>query len=147
MVMLGLLFHTEGPKVSFLTLHQSVVFQLLKFSFSCVIFHTSVVAMLFYHRFVAYVALVCLVWSRAVQGLDEEILTVTASLASVDRLGKFYSRISQSDAVYCQDRTKLLPSCDRCIPGLQQSVEGGPCDTYIPRYTIHNVPRLHSLHV
>ena len=89
--------------------------------------------MLLYDKFLACIALLCLVWSKVAQGLDDEILTVSASAADIDRLGKFYSRIAQSDAVYRKDRTKLLPTCDQCIPGLQQSVEGGPCDTYIPR--------------
>lgn len=89
--------------------------------------------MLVYSKFIASLVLICLGWSKLALALDEEVLTVSANEADVDRLGKFYSRILQSDAVYCQDRTKLLPSCDRCIPGLQQSVEGGPCDTYIPR--------------
>lgn len=50
-----------------------------------------------------------------------------------DRLGKFYQRISQPDVKYCQDRTKLLPDCTKCIPGLQQTsgVPESPCDQYI----------------
>jgi hypothetical protein len=49
-----------------------------------------------------------------------------------DRLGKFYKRIAQSDVKYCDDRTKLLPSCSQCIPGLQSSGNAGSsCDQYI----------------
>ena len=36
-----------------------------------------------------------------------------------DRLAAFYKRIKKSDVEYCKDRTKLLPNCDVCIPGLQ----------------------------
>ena len=36
-----------------------------------------------------------------------------------DRLDAFHKRIKKSDVKYCKDRTKLLPDCDVCIPGLQ----------------------------
>lgn len=48
-----------------------------------------------------------------------------------DRLGKFYKRIAEPDTKYCPDRTKLLPDCNKCIPGLQQSGSSGSCDQYI----------------
>eukprot|EP01039_Chlorochromonas_danica_P010239 gene10239-11333_t len=55
---------------------------------------------------------------------------------SIDRLGRFYQRIQASDALYCPDRTKLLPHCTQCIPGLERSdpsaSTSSPCDRYIP---------------
>jgi len=37
-----------------------------------------------------------------------------------DRLKHFHHRIQKSDVTYCEDRTKLLPSCTQCIPGLEK---------------------------
>ena len=37
-------------------------------------------------------------------------------------LEEFYKRINQSDVIYCEDRTKLLPECKQCIPGLEREV-------------------------
>ena len=37
-----------------------------------------------------------------------------------DRLQEFYDRINKSDVTYCSDRTKLLPDCTQCIPGLEK---------------------------
>jgi hypothetical protein len=36
-------------------------------------------------------------------------------------LEEFYKRINQSDVIYCEDRTKLLPDCKQCIPGLERT--------------------------
>lgn len=37
----------------------------------------------------------------------------------IDRLAKFYERLNQPDVKYCEDRTKLMPNCEICIPGLR----------------------------
>ena len=50
----------------------------------------------------------------------------------VDRLKAFYERIRQPDVQYCPDRTRLLPDCKICIPGLQQGEGSSKCDSYIP---------------
>lgn len=36
-------------------------------------------------------------------------------------LEEFYKRINQPDVMYCEDRTKLLPDCKQCIPGLERT--------------------------
>jgi hypothetical protein len=50
-----------------------------------------------------------------------------------DYIAQFYERLKQSDVQFCEDRTKMLPGCQVCIPGLvQSSVDKEACDTYIP---------------
>lgn len=49
-----------------------------------------------------------------------------------DRLQWFYERIKQADVKYCEDRTRLLPDCKECIPGLQQGSGSSTCSTYVP---------------
>ena len=49
-----------------------------------------------------------------------------------DRLQVFYDRIRESDVRYCEDKTKLLPDCKECIPGLKESTKSGSCDSFIP---------------
>jgi hypothetical protein len=51
---------------------------------------------------------------------------------SKDRLKQFYERISQSDVKYCPDKTKLLPDCLVCIPGLRKGPGSDSCSDYIP---------------
>lgn len=48
-----------------------------------------------------------------------------------DKLHLFYERAKQSDVKYCQDRTRMLPDCTVCIPGLQQSDGSKQCDVYV----------------
>ena len=48
-----------------------------------------------------------------------------------DKLHLFYERIKQSDVKYCPDRTRMLPECTVCIPGLQQSLGSDSCDTFV----------------
>jgi hypothetical protein len=49
-----------------------------------------------------------------------------------DRMQEFYDRILKSDVKYCEDKTKLLPNCNTCIPGLQQkNPTSTTCDEYI----------------
>ena len=38
---------------------------------------------------------------------------------------------SSANIEYCMDRTKLLPDCNTCIPGLQASVKGEICDIFV----------------
>jgi hypothetical protein len=58
---------------------------------------------------------------------------VLASSASADRLQAFYDRIKKDDVTYCADRTKMLPACTECIPGLKVGAGGtGACNEYIP---------------
>jgi hypothetical protein len=52
--------------------------------------------------------------------------------AAEDRLKQFYDRIKKSDVLYCADRTKLLPSCTQCIPGLQKPAGSQVCSEFIP---------------
>ena len=48
-----------------------------------------------------------------------------------DRLSQFYKRIQKSDARYCPDRTKILPACTECIPGLQKGSGSSTCNEFI----------------
>ena len=48
-----------------------------------------------------------------------------------DRLSTFYQRLTESDVKYCPDRTKLLPSCTECIPGLTSTSGSSTCNEYI----------------
>lgn len=52
--------------------------------------------------------------------------------ATEDRLKQFYDRIKKSDVTYCSDRTKLLPDCTACIPGLQKGSGSDSCNEFIP---------------
>lgn len=56
----------------------------------------------------------------------------TKGSESKDRLKLFYERINQPDAKYCSDRTRMLPDCKQCIPGLKSSSGSSTCDQYIP---------------
>lgn len=48
-----------------------------------------------------------------------------------DKLKVFYDRLKQPDVKYCEDKTKMLPDCKLCIPGLRQSTGSNTCDTYL----------------
>lgn len=48
-----------------------------------------------------------------------------------DRLSEFYDRLSKPDAKYCEDKTKLLPDCTECIPGLEKPTGSQSCTQYI----------------
>ena len=51
----------------------------------------------------------------------------------VDKLQQFYSRLAQSDVKYCPDKTRLLPNCKECIPGLKQGAGSQTCNEYVPQ--------------
>lgn len=55
--------------------------------------------------------------------------------AQEDRLSLFYQRILEIDVKYCADKTKLLPDCIECIPGLERSSSSisssDPCDRFV----------------
>jgi hypothetical protein len=53
------------------------------------------------------------------------------NLPTEDRLQIFYDRLKQSDVKYCPDKTKLLPNCVECIPGLEKSAGSETCDKYV----------------
>lgn len=60
--------------------------------------------------------------------------SLSASNEEEFRLESFYDRISKTDVKYCKDRTKLLPGCDECIPGLQKGTSSSgdkECNEYI----------------
>jgi len=74
---------------------------------------------------------VCLL-SRA---LAEEIPVLQSNRPNIygeDRLRWFYERLKQADVKYCEDRTRLLPDCKECIPGLQQEAGSDACGAYVP---------------
>ena len=48
-----------------------------------------------------------------------------------DKLQIFYDRLKQPDVKYCADKTRLLPDCEVCIPGLRQSTSSSTCDSYV----------------
>jgi hypothetical protein len=51
-----------------------------------------------------------------------------------DYIAAFYEQLKTTPGVkYCDDRTKMLPACKECIPGLTTaSAESTTCDTYMP---------------
>lgn len=78
---------------------------------------------------VAVFCLILLVCQLAVAGaMQDEFVDIKDN---VDRLGQFYARIKQPDAIYCKDRTKMLPACTECIPGLEKSAGSSSCDVFI----------------
>lgn len=48
-----------------------------------------------------------------------------------DKLKAFYESLKKPDVNYCKDRTRLLPDCTACIPGLQQSAGSESCNSYV----------------
>ena len=52
--------------------------------------------------------------------------------SGTDRLKIFYERIEKPDVKYCEDKTRLLPLCKECIPGLQQGAGSMTCNEFIP---------------
>ena len=48
-----------------------------------------------------------------------------------DKLQIFYDRLKKSDVKYCADKTRLLPDCKVCIPGLEQKAGSSTCDQYV----------------
>ena len=72
-----------------------------------------------------------LLFASHVCSAEEILASNRPNVFGVDRLQLFYERVKQSDASYCSDRTRLLPDCTQCIPGLQQT-SGSTCDSYIP---------------
>mmetsp|Transcript_4031 Transcript_4031/g.6745 ORF Transcript_4031/g.6745 Transcript_4031/m.6745 type:complete len:290 (-) Transcript_4031:194-1063(-) len=56
---------------------------------------------------------------------------ISASQNAEDRLKLFYERINKSDAKYCPDKSKLLPQCNECIPGLQKGSGSETCNEFI----------------
>ena len=54
-----------------------------------------------------------------------------AATATEDRLKLFYERIKKDDVKYCADRTKMLPRCTECIPGLQKGAGSDSCNEFI----------------
>ena len=50
----------------------------------------------------------------------------------VDRLAAFYKRLQRSDVEYCSDRTRLMPDCKECIPGLKAGSGSSTCNEYVP---------------
>jgi hypothetical protein len=49
-----------------------------------------------------------------------------------DRLKTFYESLKHPGVIHCPDRTRLLPDCTECIPGLQQLSGSSSCSSYIP---------------
>ena len=58
--------------------------------------------------------------------------TVNLSTApEIDRIALFNVRLQQADVEYCPDRTRMLPDCTHCIPGLQQGADSKTCNEFI----------------
>jgi hypothetical protein len=53
------------------------------------------------------------------------------SLISSDRLEDFYQRLAKDDVKYCSDKSKMLPDCLKCIPGLEQGTGRPSCDLFV----------------
>ena len=78
--------------------------------------------------------LAVILWETVMSAADRQGFTkpTVDHIVEKDRLTPFYQRISKNDVKYCEDKTKLLPRCDMCIPGLQQGVGSEACNEYIP---------------
>lgn len=50
----------------------------------------------------------------------------------VDRLAQFYKRITNSDVEFCADKTRLMPDCKECIPGLKVGQGSSTCNEFVP---------------
>lgn len=79
------------------------------------------------------VLLLLLPWAAGKERQDTDHLLA----ARGDRLSQFYARLERTAAAqYCADRTKLMPACAVCIPGLRAAASGqgdgsAPCTEYI----------------
>jgi hypothetical protein len=62
---------------------------------------------------------------------EEVLFSERQNIYGEDKLRLFYERIQEPDVKYCHDRTRLLPDCTECIPGLQQGVGSLSCNSYI----------------
>jgi hypothetical protein len=49
-----------------------------------------------------------------------------------DRLVEFYERLNEPSVKYCSEKTKMLPDCNTCIPGMQLSTTDQSCSEFIP---------------
>lgn len=56
----------------------------------------------------------------------------SASTPEPDRIALFTQRLQQPDVQYCPDKTRLLPDCLLCIPGLQQGAGSTTCNEFVP---------------
>lgn len=59
------------------------------------------------------------------------LLCIVYAQVEPDRLEAFYQRLKESDVKYCSDKTRMLPSCTECIPGLQQGKNSQTCNEFI----------------
>lgn len=82
-------------------------------------------------RFICLVEIIILLLITLFPNID--------SAEEVDRWSQFLTRLQKSDVAYCPDKTKLLPDCKECIPGLQiprdKQSKGdgmGECSEFIP---------------
>jgi len=78
---------------------------------------------MWYHE--SAVAVLCLIWIT-------HLSLIMGNMGNEDRLKRFYQRIEKSDVKFCQDRTKMLPACQECIPGLQKGPHSKTCNEYLP---------------
>jgi hypothetical protein len=78
-----------------------------------------------------FAVLLCILGILCVSQGQELLKSNRPNVFGVDKLKLFYERIRQSDVKYCPDRTRLLPDCNVCIPGLQQNDGSSTCDSYI----------------
>lgn len=80
--------------------------------------------------FLIFVGLLFLL--RWAPGTNSEQDTTANANVNTDRLKLFYERIKKQDVKYCEDRTRLMPSCSECIPGLMQPPGQTTCSEFIP---------------
>ena len=60
------------------------------------------------------------------------LLLGAGSKSEEDRLSAFYARLAKGDVEYCPDRTRLLPDCKECIPGLRAGEGSSTCNEFVP---------------
>jgi hypothetical protein len=55
----------------------------------------------------------------------------SADLQNEDKLKGLYESLKNPNVKFCKDKTRLLPDCTACIPGLQQTTGSETCNSYV----------------
>lgn len=55
----------------------------------------------------------------------------STDLQNEDKLKGLYDSLKNPNVKFCKDKTRLLPECTACIPGLQQTAGSETCDSYV----------------
>jgi hypothetical protein len=55
----------------------------------------------------------------------------SADLQNEDKLKGLYENLKNPNVKFCKDKTRLLPDCAACIPGLKQTAGSETCNSYV----------------